>query len=154
MSPQRMPSLDSHHSPAPNVQRVSSVTHSLHEQRPPVGGLPNMPMSISPGQVIAPSRSTSTASHHTYNSNQQPRSPMSSVSPGERMAGPSFHQQPPSSPMRLPGPQGGYGVPPRPPSEPLLYPNAMRKPLSTRSLHSQYEQPHSAPAYPYSLAPS
>ncbi|KAK0198362.1 hypothetical protein F5146DRAFT_1019376 [Armillaria mellea] len=146
--PQRMPSLDSRHSPAPNVHRVPSVTHSLHEQRPPIGGLSNIPMSISPGQVIAPSRSTSTASHHTYNSNQQPHSSMSSVSPGERMAGPSFHQQPPSSPMRLPGPQGGYGVPPRPPSEPLLYPNAMRKPLSTRSLHSQYEQPHSAPPIP------
>ncbi|KAK0465075.1 uncharacterized protein EV420DRAFT_1512742 [Desarmillaria tabescens] len=145
--PQRMPSLDSHHSPAPDVQRVPSVTHSLHEQRPPVSGLPNMPMSISPGQVIAPSRSTSAASHHTYNSNQQPRSPMTPVSPGERMAGPSFHQQPLPSPMRLPGPQGGYGVPPRPPSEPL-YPNGMRKPPSTRSLHSQYEQPYSAPPIP------
>ncbi|KAG7450419.1 uncharacterized protein BT62DRAFT_927719 [Guyanagaster necrorhizus] len=144
--PQRMPSLDSQYSPTPNVQRIPSVAHSLHEQRPSAGGLPNIPMSISPGQVIAPSRSTSAASHHTY-SNQQPRPPMSLVSPGERMAEPSFHQQPPPSPMRLPGPQGGYGVPPRPPSEPL-YPNGMRKPPSTRSLHSQYEQPYSAPPLP------
>ncbi|KAK0208259.1 hypothetical protein DFS33DRAFT_1371746 [Desarmillaria ectypa] len=99
--PQRMPSLDGRHSPAPNVQRVPS--------RPPVG------------LAIAPSRSTSAA-------NQQPRSLMTPVSPSER-------------------PQGGYGVPPRPPSEPL-YPNGMRKPPSTRSLRSQYEQPYSAPPIP------
>ncbi len=169
---QRAPSMHFHDPrqyPGGPPQRAPSLPMSDPRQFPggPPPGNPNMPMSFAPGQVLPPARSTSIASHNSYNSppplqhrpnfgepmNGQPQGPPGPPFGQGPHPGPPF-QGLPSFP-RQPGPNPN-GIPPRPPSEPS-YPNpnnGMRHSPSSRSLHSQFEQqPHSAPPVPVPSLP-
>lgn len=161
--PQRTPSLqNSMYQPpqrAPSLQNPMLAPPMMRS--PPPGAGPAYPNYSNPGQV---GRSASAGAPMMHDaSGQVGRSasagaPIMHDAPGQRYGpggppGPPFHEPMPNGPgqpypPRQPGPYGpAASTIPRSPSEPGI-PHGMRKSPSTRSLHSQYEQPAPAPPIP------